>query len=676
MKKYIYGVILLLAGACTADLEDTLVNSGNTDTADKIINNSTYAVNGEVLVRFEPSAESRLAECATRSGATRSGIEGVDITLDRVGGYAVEPVFVVTEKNCEKVYAAGLHLWYLLKFDENQSLDNVAADLAKVGEVKYVEFVRKVKRIAPKRATGFTSNNQAAKTSPTSETRATTSIPFNDPHKQYMWGLDNQGTNSMVGYENLFKPETEADVNAVPAWKLCTGNPSIVVAIVDEGVMYSHEDLKDNYLINLAEKNGTAGKDDDGNGYIDDIYGYNFVSRNATISWNKNGDTGHGTHVGGIVSAVNNNNTGICSIAGGSGNNDGVKIFSSQIFSGENGATTTNTAKSIQYAADRGAHILQCSWGYEGGEITNDKDYTGDYYCSIEADAIDYFIANGGTDNGPIAGGLAIFAAGNEFYPMAGYPGAYEPCISVASIGPALKPTYYTNYNYGVDITAPGGSSLYPNGEIYSTVPSVLYGSNYAMMQGTSMACPMVSGVAALGLSYAQKLGKRFTAKEFRSMLLASTSDISPYLTGSITIIWEDNTEDDINYADYKEKMGAGYVDAYKLLLQVEGTPYVTIIANKASSIDLTQFFGNGDLRFSKYEISDSDKSAVGWSNDSYSNGKLNVTCTKSGSATVTVTMLVGTGSQSNASNPYPTEITKSFVVMVRSKLASNNGWL
>ena len=113
MKKYIYGVILLLAGACTADLEDTLVNSGNTDTADKIINNSTYAVNGEVLVRFEPSAESRLAECATRSGATRSGIEGVDITLDRVGGYAVEPVFVVTEKNCEKVYAAGLHLWYL-----------------------------------------------------------------------------------------------------------------------------------------------------------------------------------------------------------------------------------------------------------------------------------------------------------------------------------------------------------------------------------------------------------------------------------------------------------------------------------------------------------------------------------------------------------------------------------
>ena len=122
--------------------------------------------------------------------------------------------------------------------------------------------------------------------------------------------------------------------------------------------------------------------------------------------------------------------------------------------------------------------------------------------------------------------------------------------------------------------------------------------------------------------------------------------------------------------------MGSGYIDAYKLLLQVEGTPYVTIIANEASSIDLAQFFGDGDWNYLKYEVSDSDKSVVGWSNASCSNGKLNVTCTKSGSATVKVTALVGTGSQSDSSKPYPTEVTKSFVVMVRSNLASNNGWL
>ena len=673
MKKYIYGVILLLAGACTADLENTVVASGESDAANKIINTSTLAVSGEMLVRFEPAAESRLAECATRAGATRSGVEGVDAILDKVGGYAVEPVFMVTEKNRDKVYAAGLHLWYLLKFDADQNLDNIATALAKVGEVKYVEFVRTVKRIEPKRATAVV-NNQLAGASTASETRATSNIPFNDPKKNYLWGLDNQGTSSMVTYSGLFTPEVEADVNAVPAWKLCKGDPSIVVAVVDEGVMYSHEDLTDNFLINQAEKSGTSGVDDDGNGYKDDIYGYNFVTKTGTISWSKSSDTGHGTHVSGIVSAVNNNGKGICSIAGGSGNSDGVKVFSVQIFSGDDGATTSNTAKGIQYAADRGAHILQCSWGYDGGAVTSDKEY--DYYCSVEADAIDYFIANGGTTDGPIAGGLAIFAAGNELYPMSGYPGAYEPCVSVASFGPALKPAYYTNYHYGVDIAAPGGSSFYGNGEIYSTVPSVLYGTNYEFMQGTSMACPMVSGVAALGLSYAKKLGKRFTANEFRSMLLTSTNDISPYLTSGITVTYEDGTNETITYSNFDGKLGTGYVDAYKLLLQVEGTPYVTLVANKASSIDLTQFFGNGDFKFSKYEVSAEDKSAVGWSNASCNNSKLTVTCTKSGTATVKVTMLVGTGSQSDSSNPYPTEITKSFVVMVRSNMASNNGWL
>ena len=140
MKKYIYGVILLLAGACTADLENTVVASGESDAANKIINTSTLAVSGEMLVRFEPAAESRLAECATRAGATRSGVEGVDAILDKVGGYAVEPVFMVTEKNRDKVYAAGLHLWYLLKFDADQNLDNIATSLAKVGEVKYVSL--------------------------------------------------------------------------------------------------------------------------------------------------------------------------------------------------------------------------------------------------------------------------------------------------------------------------------------------------------------------------------------------------------------------------------------------------------------------------------------------------------------------------------------------------------
>ena len=161
-------------------------------------------------------------------------------------------------------------------------------------------------------------------------------------------------------------------------------------------------------------------------------------------------------------------------------------------------------------------------------------------------------------------------------------------------------------------------------------------------------------------------------------MLLSATNDISPYLTGELAVSFTDGSSLELYYPDFKGKLGTGYVDAYKLLLQIDGTPYVTIVAGKSASIDLSQYFGTGigTATFSKYEVSAEDKSAVGWSSASYSNGKLNVTCTKSGVATVTVTMLVGGGSTSDSSKPYPTEVTKSFVVMVRSSLASNNGWL
>ena len=179
MKKIILGLAIISAMvACTADMEDLAVAPTSGDNAsEKIINSSTNAQSGELLVRFEPTAESRLAECATRTEATRTGVVGVDAVLDNIGGYAVEPVFVVTEKNRDKVYAAGMHLWYLVKFDKESNLDAVATDLAKVGEVKYLEFVHKVKRIEPKRATAVAKNQTAA--SIASETRATSNIPFN-----------------------------------------------------------------------------------------------------------------------------------------------------------------------------------------------------------------------------------------------------------------------------------------------------------------------------------------------------------------------------------------------------------------------------------------------------------------------------------------------------------------
>ena len=683
MKKYVYIVfgVLLFVG-CTADFNDQTVSLGNVTTSEKILNDSEGAIQGSILVRFGVSAESRLAECATRSGATRTGVEGVDAVLDGVKGYAVEPIFMVTEKNREKVYERGLHLWYELRFDENCDLNSVASELAKVAEVERVQFSAEVCRVG----------NPSVSTAPQLKmnemmTRAKVpSLPYNDTYAKFQWSLSNRGSQSEVSVDKSIPtsvapeaPRAGADINIVPAWRLCKGDPSIIVAVVDEGVMYSHEDLAANMWVNSGEIPGDW-VDNDGNGYADDVYGLNCNRLDGSLSWDKNGDSGHGSHVAGIVSAVNNNGKGICGIAGGDGNNGGVKIMSIQIFVGNGGATTANVAKGMQYAADHGAHIMQCSWGYDSyladrGAPASDSSYKRNY--RLEANAIDYFIANGGDESGPMKGGLAIFAAGNEGVALPGYPAAYEPCIAVASSNPALKPSYYTCYGEGTDIIAPGGESFYVNGAILSTVPDAFSDPSivgYGLMQGTSQACPHVSGVAALGLSYAKQLGKHYTAAEFRSMLLSATNDIEPYLTGSfVAPAYNIN----ISYGNYKGKVGAGYIDAYKLLLQIDGTPY-TVVKTGGADIDLAPFFGDGvyNAQLQQIEISDEDKSAIGLGDCTYADGKLNVNCSKSGVATFKVTLLVGGGSLSNSSRPYPTAVTKSFVVMSKSNVGSNGGWL
>lgn len=687
MKRFLYTVLIaVLAMGCTADLEDKRVVVEG-DCNDKIVNGSAGSVRGTMLVRFAPSAEKRLEEVATRSGATRTGVVGVDAVLDGVGGYAVEPLFVVTEKNREKVYAKGLHLWYEVRFDKEFDNEFTATRLAQVAEVEIVQYVHRVDKIDQPQ-----SNNNTSEIS-LQDTRASRGeIPFDDPYRLYQWNLNNLGSASKVkissaSIKGLKEPVMGADINVVSAWKLCKGDPSITVAVLDEGVMNTHEDLVENIWVNEKELNGQSGVDDDGNGYKDDIYGFNFTTMKGEITWDKAKDTGHGSHVAGIVSAVSNNGIGVCGIAGGSGFNDGVKLMSIQIFSGNDGTTTSNLVRAMQYAADNGAHIMQCSWGYLSAEAPeasyadpgNDTYYR--RYLAAEAGAIDYFIENGGTEDGPIDGGLAIFAAGNSSAPRPGYPAAYEPCVAVAAISPSLTPAYYTDFGPGTDIAAPGGESLYDYGDILSTVPAKFAAGGtkyYGMMQGTSQACPHVSGVAALGLSYAKKLGKRYTAKEFRSMLLSATNDIDPYLTGTLSFQDVYGTYYNFNYADYKGKLGTGYVDAYKLLLQVQGTPYVVVKTGEDTPIDLSLFFGDGikNSVFKQMDMTAEDRANVGFGSPTYKDGIFTVNCSKSGAATISITMLVGGGSLTDSTKPYPTEVTKSFVIMSKEKISTNNGWL
>lgn len=672
--RYITALCALVAlGACTQDLTNVELGGDNTS-SHKVVNSSINANRGSILVRFAPEAESRLGEVATRSAATRTGVSRVDALLDEIGGYSVEPVFVVTDKNREKVHAMGLHLWYELFFDNEADLDKVALRLADVAEVAVVQFSETIKRVA--KPTILSS------TQPSTRATAQSNIPFNDPQRHYQWHYDNLGygkcavTGSVsTGGISKTRAVEGADVNAVAAWKLCAGDPSIIVAVNDEGLYYEHEDLAENIWVNTKEIAGN-GIDDDNNGYIDDIYGYNFAERKGNITWNNRNDTGHGSHVAGTIAAVNNNGIGVCGIAGGSGKGDGVRVMSTQIFAGDKGSSTSQTAKSIQYGADNGAVIMQCSWGFGTGEFINDSQFGS--AVKIEKEAIDYFVANAGGENSPIDGGLVIFAAGNSIGDMAEYPGAYKKCVSVSAFAPSLKPAYYTNYGPGVDIAAPGGDFFYGDeAGILSTTPNIaLTEGLYSYMQGTSMACPHVSGVAALGLSYAKKLGKKFTADEFRSMLLTSVNDINPYMTGRISFTDYDGSYT-LTFSDYANQMGSGYVDALKLLLQVEGTPYTSVVAGQESVIDIAPYFGDGTtaIKFQLATVSDEDKQTLGITKAELEGNSLRFKCDNIGSAEVTIQALVGGTSTSSNSTPPGVTVIKKLVIISRAQ-ATSNGWL
>jgi serine protease len=400
--------------------------------------------------------------------------------------------------------AAGLNLWYDITFDPAQPTTKASVNVQSIPGVTVVEQPRKM-------------------------ITQSVSCPFNDPYISNQWHYYNPGT--------IMGSRAGADINVFDAWKYYTsGSNKVIVAVVDGGVDYLHEDLAANMWINSAEQNGTKNKDDDGNGYVDDIYGYNFISNAPTII-----PENHGTHVAGTISAVNNNGIGVCGIAGGNGKGNGVRIMSCQIFqTGTSGGA--GSLAPITYAADNGAVICQNSWGYEKSDVIYQSD----------KEAIDYFNKYAGYDSkgkqtGPMAGGLVVFAAGNDNLSYAS-PAPYEGCMAVASIAPDYTKSYYSNYGDWVDISAPGGSYKYQSGEVYSTITN----NNYGYMQGTSMACPHVSGVAALLVS--KFGGQGYTRQNLWDRLLGTATNIDTY-----------------NRA-YKGKMGSGLVNATAAL--ASSSPY------------------------------------------------------------------------------------------------------
>lgn len=469
MKKTIYGICtaaLLAFGACT---NEELPTPGTTDPEGS---EEVKPVSGEVLVKFKSYVSDILDQTVvkTRSGApaTRSGILSVDEVLDLVGGYEIERVFPVDERTEERTREAGLNLWYVVRFNEDYTVEQVIERLAPLGEVQYATPNRQIKRSydPTRKAMPLTRETlEAIKR----QTRATQGeYPFNDELMVKQWNLINRG-DLFTGTEacEVSRSVVGADVQCEEAWKLSTGDPSIIVAVLDEGVCQTHPELRDNIWTNEDEIDGSK-KDNDGNGYAGDIHGFNFVTNTGIITWDDLNDTGHGTHVAGVIAAQNDNG-GIGSIAGGTPDKPGVKIMSCQIFAGNAGGNSMSSVKAIKYAADNGAVILQCSWGYTSGTANSYEWGTPGYadeeqwetLAPLEKDALDYFTHNAGSPNGPIDGGIAVFASGNEYANSAGFPGAASMCVSVAATAADFTPATYTNYGPGTNISAPGGDRDY-----------------------------------------------------------------------------------------------------------------------------------------------------------------------------------------------------------------------
>jgi len=255
-------------------------------------------------------------------------------------------------------------------------------------------------------------------------------------------------------------------INAQNAWNVFNGNSNITVAIVDNAIMANHADLIGNTYTNTIEASGTTNVDDDGNGYIDDINGYDVAAWDAVTNPTSTSQD-HGTHCAGIAGANNNNSIGIASIGWN------IKVIPVKCSYDNSGPAVVDAGyEGILYAVKAKAKIISCSWGNSGG-TSQTEQYVIDYAWNR---------------------GCIIFAsAGNLSSSTPNYPGAYNHVYCVASVDPADVKSSFSNYGSWVDISAPGNNIL-------STVPYVSTAA-YIPLSGTSMSTPMVAGLAGLMLS-------------------------------------------------------------------------------------------------------------------------------------------------------------------------------
>jgi serine protease len=434
------------------------------------------------------------------SGSETLGIQSIDKILYELGQFQVNQAFkqsrVRNEKMQERLLAASdelpkLNDIFLVEFSQPLNARNVLEKLNKNSNVEYAELV-----------------------------------PI-----MYTNAIPNDEKFESLKYLPQIKAEEAWDIH-----KGEDGTQEVLVGICDTGTDWDHPDLLDNLFQNMGEDADGDGKvivyseeegkwifdygdvngiDDDGNGFVDDFVGWDFLLDDGETQGNDPDDVhGHGTHVAGLACGVTDNTEGISSISWN------VKFLPTSHSSPSN-KHVVRGYDGIVYLADMGCDIINCSWG--GGGFSRANQETIDYATGL--------------------GVIVICAAGNDNSPDPHYPSSYANAVSVASVGVDDRKATYSNYGIAIDISAPGGD--YSNG---GALESTFLDGTYHKYQGTSMASPVAAGLFAL----VKSKHPNWTADQITRQIIATCDDIS-----------EMNPK-------YPFDMGAGRINAYRALSEQE----------------------------------------------------------------------------------------------------------
>jgi len=489
----------------------------------------------EIAIKLSAPAMVLLDKDLISSGLT--GIEALDHLNQQYSFRTIKPFFRHFKMKKHRGRQNELDRWYKIVFSESVDVVEVAEDYQALSEIEIAEAIAIHKAF----------------------------IMPNDPNFNQQWHLHQAN---------------DADVDAPEAWDIFTGNPNIIVAMMDTGVRWYHKDLagayasendrntiRGNIWVNAGElQNTNPNADEDGNGYPDDWVGWDFVTGNPQL-FNVGDDydvedndprdyNGHGTHCAGNVAAINNNNRGVGSVGGGWGEDvngfgNGVKVMCLRIGWDDllGGYVRMDfAANAFIYAADNGARIASCSWGSS--------------QQSALVDAVNYFLYGTTTPTPQDEKQRLIFvAAGNNNNETSDYLTSRNDVIAVAGTNENDNKWNYSSFGTWVDISAPASN-------IYSTVHnSSSPGTDaYTSYSGTSMATPIVASVAALVWSY----NPLFAAAEVEDILYQSADNIEANLA-----------------AQHKGKMGAGRVNAYNaIILASGGVNSVPVALNDSARTD------------------------------------------------------------------------------------------